>query len=53
MKIPLKFILRSPINNISALIHIMAWCRWGNKSLSESMMAKFTDAYMHHLHSMS
>ena len=26
------------INNIPALVQIMAWCRWGNKPLSEPMM---------------
>ena len=27
-----------PINNIPALVQIMAWCRPGDKSLSEPMM---------------
>ena len=30
---------RGPINNIPALVQIMAWCRPGDKPLSEPMMA--------------
>ena len=48
IKIPLKFVPRGPINNIPALVQIMAWCWSGDKPLSESLMAWFTDAYMHH-----
>ena len=46
IKIPLKFVPRSPINNIPALIQLMAWCRPGNKPLSEPMMAQVTYPYM-------
>ena len=45
IKIPLKFVLKGPINNIPALVQIMAWHRPGDKPLSESMMVQFTDAY--------
>ena len=38
IKISLKFVPRVPINNIPALVQIMAWRRSGNKSLSEPMM---------------
>ena len=38
LKISLKFVLKGPINNIPALVQIMAWCRPGNKPLSEPMM---------------
>ena len=38
IKISLKFVLKGPINNIPALIQIMAWHRPGNKPLSETMM---------------
>ena len=39
MKISLKFVPKGPINNISALVHRMAWCRpGGDKPLSEPMM---------------
>ena len=38
IKISLKFVPKGPINNIPALVQIMAW-RWpGDKPLSESMM---------------
>ena len=38
LKIPLKFVPRGPINNIPALVQIMAW-RWpGEKPLSEPML---------------
>ena len=35
-----------PINNIPAMDQIMACRRPGDKSLSEPMIALFTDAYM-------
>ena len=38
IKISLKFVHKGPINNIPALVQIMAWRRWGDKPLSESMM---------------
>ena len=38
IKISLKFIPNSPINNISALVQIMAWCRPGDKPLYEPVM---------------
>ena len=38
IKISMKFVLQSPINNIPALVQMMAWHRPGNKPLSESMM---------------
>ena len=38
IKISLLFVSRGPINNIPALAQIMAWCRPGNKPLSEPMM---------------
>ena len=36
--ISLKFVPKGPINNIPALVQIMAWRRPGNKPLSEPMM---------------
>ena len=39
IKISLKFVPKGPINNIPALVQIMAWRRPGDKPLSESMMA--------------
>ena len=38
LRIPLKFIPKDQINNIPALIQIMAWHRPGHKPLSEPMM---------------
>ena len=38
IKISLKFVPKGPINNISALVQIMAWCRPGGKPLSEPVM---------------
>ena len=38
IKISLKFVPKSPINNIPALVQIMAWRCLGDKPLSEPMM---------------
>ena len=38
IKISLKFVPRGSINNIPALVQIMAWRRPGDKPLSEAMM---------------
>ena len=38
IKMSLKFVPKGPINNIPALVHIMAWHRAGDKPLSEPMM---------------
>ena len=40
IKISLKFVPKGPINNISALVQIMAWRRTGDKPLSEPMIVK-------------
>ena len=53
IKISLKFAPKGPINNIPALVQIMAWCRPGDKPLSEPMMVQFADVYMRNLTSMS
>ena len=37
IQISLKFVPKGPTNNVPALIQIMAWCRPGDKSLSEPM----------------
>ena len=52
-KISMKFVPKGPINNIPALVQIMAWRRTGDKPLSEPMIVSFTDAYMRHSASMS
>ena len=38
LKISLKFVPKVQINNIPALVQILAWCRSGDKPLSEPMM---------------
>ena len=38
IKISLKFVPKGPINNIPTLVQIMAWCRSGDKPLSEPVM---------------
>ena len=38
--ISLKFVPKGPINNIPALVQIMAWRRPGDKPLSETMMVR-------------
>ena len=44
----LKFVPMGLINNISALVQIMAWRRSGDKPLSEAMLIQITDANMRH-----
>ena len=53
IKITMKFIPKGPINNIPALVLIMAWPQSGDRPLSEPMMVCRTDTYMHHSASMS
>ena len=38
IKISLKFIIKGPVNNIPALVQIMAWRRPGDKPLSEPIV---------------
>ena len=40
INISLKFVPSGPINNIPTLVQVMAWCRPGNKPLSEPMMVR-------------
>ena len=53
IEISLKVVPKCLINNIPALVQIMAWRRPGDKPLSEPMMTQFHDAYMRHSASMS
>ena len=53
IRISLKFVPRSPIDNKPALVQVMAWRRIGDKPLSEPMLTQFTDAYMRHWREMS
>ena len=41
------------IENMSALVQIMVWCRTGDKPLSVPMMTQFADAFMRYPVSMS
>ena len=45
-KIPLTFVFKVRINNITSLVHIMAWRRPGDKPLSETMMLFVSVGYM-------
>ena len=40
IKMSHKFVPKGPINNIPALVQIMAWCRPGDKPLSEPRMVR-------------
>ena len=42
IKISLKFVPKGSINNIPALVQIMAWCRPGDKPLSDPTMVSLT-----------
>ena len=48
IQISLKYVPMSPIDNMSALVQVMAWRRTGDKPLLEPMMTQFIDAYMRH-----
>ena len=41
-----KFVVWGSVDNESALVHVMAWCRSSNKQLLEPMMTQFIDAYI-------
>ena len=43
IQIALKFVPKVQINNIPALVQVMASCQSGNKSLSEPALARITD----------
>ena len=53
IEISLKFVPKGPMNNMPALVQIMARRRTGDKPLSEPLMTQFNDAYMRHPASMS
>ena len=40
IRISLKFVLRSPIDNKPALVQVMAWRRTGDKQLPELMLTQ-------------
>ena len=43
IRISLKFLLKDPIDNKSALVQVMAWRRTGDKPLPEPVLTQFTD----------
>ena len=47
IKIPLKFVPKSLINNVLALVQIMAWRQPGAKPLSEPMMVSLLTHMRH------
>ena len=48
IRISLKFVPRSPIDNKPALDQVMAWHRIGDKPLPELILTQLTDAHMWH-----
>ena len=53
IRITLKFVHRSPIDNNPALVQVVGWRRTDDKLMPEPMLIKFTDAYMRHYGEMS
>ena len=51
--ISLKFVPKGVIDNMAALVQIMAWPLISVKPLSEVMLVSWTETYMHYLASMS
>ena len=49
IEISLKCVPNGPIDNKSALVQIMAWCRTGDKPLSEPMMVIGDSFQNHHI----
>ena len=47
IQISLKYVPKGLIINMPALVQMMAWCRTGNKSSSELMMADYIRINMH------
>ena len=48
IKISLKLVLRSPIDNKPGFVHVMAWHRTGDKPFPEPNFTQLSDAYMRH-----
>ena len=48
IKISVKFVTKGPINDMLALVQIMAWCRKGVKPLSKPMATLLADASLGH-----
>ena len=43
-----SFVPNDLIDNKATLVQVMAWCRIGDKPLSEPILTRFTDAHMRH-----
>ena len=52
-KIWLKYVPWRLIDNMAALVQIMAWRQTGDKPLFEAMLLCYTDIHMRHMASMS
>ena len=48
IQISMKYVPRSPIDNKTALVQVMAWRRTGDKPLPWPMMTQFIDTYIWH-----
>ena len=48
IKISLKFVPTGSVNNITVMVHIMAWCWPGRQAIIWTNDDYFTDGYMHH-----
>ena len=46
IRISLEFVPKDPIDNKSALVQVMVWCRIDDKPLPEAILTQFTDTYM-------
>ena len=53
IKISQKFLPKDPVENIPALVQIMAWHWAGDKALFEPIMAYVANSFMRHSTSMS
>ena len=48
IRISLKFVFSSPIDNKPALVQVIAWCPTGYKPLPELMLTQSADAFRRH-----
>ena len=48
-----KFVAKGSIDNKPGFVQVMAWCRTGDKPLTEPMQTQFIDAYVRYLGEMS
>ena len=48
IRISMRFVPRSPIDNKPVLVQVMAWRRTGDKPLPELVQTQYTGAYMLH-----